>query len=140
MIATHEIEAALDDMVGPSSRPINTMNYLDWGVARAFGMVGGFKVFDEHDNDITAQARAEFAGGPEAFDAFFHDAELQLVRNALAGPTPAEEPELHALGWRLGDDGGIGAKRAQQEIEQAERFNSDPHWRRGRIRGRGRST
>jgi hypothetical protein len=42
VISVHEIEALLDRIVGPNPEPINTMDYLDWGVARAFGMVGGF--------------------------------------------------------------------------------------------------
>lgn len=40
-VSSHEIEALLDRIVGPSPQPINTMDYLDWGVARAFGMMGG---------------------------------------------------------------------------------------------------
>lgn len=44
VVATHEIEAVLDGIVGPNPHPINTVDYLDWGVARAFGMVGGFRV------------------------------------------------------------------------------------------------
>src|SRR5450755_1474167 len=43
-IATHEIETLLDTRVEPNPKPINTLPYLDWGVARAFGMVGGFRV------------------------------------------------------------------------------------------------
>lgn len=42
VIATHEVEEMLDGVVGPSPRPINKMTYLDWGIARAFGIVGGF--------------------------------------------------------------------------------------------------
>ena len=64
VIATHEIEAALDELVGPSSRPINSMDYLDWGVARAFGMVGGFRVFDDTGGDVTSKARAGIPAGP----------------------------------------------------------------------------
>lgn len=134
VVATHEIEAALDALVGPSSDPINTMDYLDWGVARAFGMVGGFKVCDEDGNDVTEQSRLDFPGGPVAFDSLFNSAELELVRNVLAGPTPEDEPAMRALGWRLGDDDGIGQRRADQEIEQVARFNAHPSLRRGRIR------
>ena len=133
-IATHEIEAALDELVGPSSRPINTMNYLDWGVARAFGKVGGFRAFDDAGADVTASARAESPQGPHAFDELLADAELQLIRNVLAGPSPDDEPQLRALGWRPGHYGRVGAKRAEQEMEQAARFEADPSWRRGRIR------
>jgi hypothetical protein len=34
VISAHEIEALLDRIVGPNPEPINTMDYLDWGVAR----------------------------------------------------------------------------------------------------------
>jgi hypothetical protein len=34
VVANHEIEAMLDHVVGPSPNPINSMQYLDWGVAR----------------------------------------------------------------------------------------------------------
>lgn len=31
IIANHEVEALLDVLIGPSTRPINAMDYLDWG-------------------------------------------------------------------------------------------------------------
>jgi hypothetical protein len=42
----------LDRIVGPNPEPINTMDYLDCGVARAFGMVGGFKVRSADGQDV----------------------------------------------------------------------------------------
>jgi hypothetical protein len=42
LVSTHEIEAMLDRRLGPNPKPINRMPYLDWGVARAFGKMGGF--------------------------------------------------------------------------------------------------
>src|SRR5439155_20069210 len=44
VVSVHEIEALLDSLIGPNPNPINTMDYLDWGVLRAFGMVGGIRV------------------------------------------------------------------------------------------------
>lgn len=35
VISVHELEALLDHIVGPNPEPINAMDYLDWGVARA---------------------------------------------------------------------------------------------------------
>ena len=133
VIATHEIEAALDVLVGPSRDPINPMRYLDWGVARAFGMAGGFKVVDQFGNDVTEQARQDFAGGPAAFDQLCRFGELELVRNVLAGPSPEDGPAMRALGWRPSDV-EISRRRAAQEVEQVARFDIDPSWRRGRIR------
>lgn len=134
VIANHEIEAMLDDVVGPSPEPINSMHYLDWGIARAFGKVGGFRVRDAQGIDITDDIRAAFPDGPEAFDAKLFDAELDLQRHVLDGPTPDEVPRLRELGWDPSGTIEISGRRAQQEIEQVDRFNADPHWRRGRIR------
>jgi hypothetical protein len=47
VISAHEIEALLNRLVGRNPEPINTINYLDWDVARAFGMVGGFRIRSE---------------------------------------------------------------------------------------------
>jgi hypothetical protein len=133
-ISTHEIEALLDRLVGPSPTPINTMHYLDWGVARAMGWVGGFKVRDEDGRDTTTEARAQYPGGPDAFDRLFAAAELWLNRRALEGPRTDEEPVMRELGWDpLGTD-GVTRQRLHQEIEQVERFNQHPQWRRGRLR------
>ncbi len=134
VIATHEIEAMLDQAVGPSRNPINKMDYLDWGVARAFGKVGGFRVRGPDGTDVTEEARASWKDGPEALDRFLADAELELQRRVLEGPTPDEEPELQRLGWDPTGTMAIAENRATQEVEQVARFDEDPRWRRGRIR------
>jgi hypothetical protein len=135
IIAKHEVEALLDELVGPSSRPINEMDYLDWGVARAFGMVGGFRIKDsETDEDVTEEAAAKYADGPEAFYRKLAWAELELNRKTLEGPTAEEEPALLADGWNPRAGYEVAAQRAAQEMEQVERFNDDPAWRGERIR------
>lgn len=69
VVRAHEIETMLDARVGPSPDPINEMNYIDWGVMRAFGMNGGLRVRDrETDADVPEKARAEHPGGPAEFD------------------------------------------------------------------------
>jgi hypothetical protein len=133
-ISTHEIEALLDRLVGPNPTPINTMPYLDWGVARAMGWVGGFKVRGENGRDTTAEVRAEYPGGPEAFDRLFAAAELWLNRSVLEGPSIEEEPAMRELGWDPLCTDGVTRQRLHQEIEQVERFNQHPEWRRGRLR------
>lgn len=94
IVSAHEIEAMLDLIAGPSPRPINSMEYLDWGVARAFGLVGGFKVRTSGGEDITAAVRRTHRDGPDAFDSLLGNAELELNRRTIAGPAPDEEPEL----------------------------------------------
>jgi hypothetical protein len=134
VVTAHEVEALLDVIVGPSPDPINTMDYLDWGVARAFGMVGGFRVMSASGEDVTDQARAAHRGGPEAFDHLLATAELNLNRQVIEGPTPEEEPELRAHGYDPAAAYAVAERRAAQEIEQAARFDNEPRWRRGRIR------
>ncbi|MEX2255039.1 MAG: hypothetical protein WEC34_06350 [Acidimicrobiia bacterium] len=134
VIATHEVETLLDEAVGPNPVPINTMDYLDWGVARAFGMMGGFRVRDGDHADITNEVRATWPGGSDAFDAVVAAAELDLNRSVLDGPSADEEPQLRALGWDPTGTIAVTENRARQELEQVERFNADPRWRAGRIR------
>jgi hypothetical protein len=135
-ISTHELETMLDQVVGPSTTPINTMPYLDWGIARAFGRVGGFRIRDkEDDRDVTDEVRAKWPEGPEALDAMFASAELMLNRQVLDGPSsPEEEAELRAVGYDRRGHMGTAQRRAEQELEQVARFDNDPSWRRGRIR------
>jgi hypothetical protein len=59
VISSHEIEALLDQIVGPNPHPINTMDYLDWAVARSFGMVGSFRVRTSSGEDVTAEVRLQ---------------------------------------------------------------------------------
>ncbi len=135
MIANHEVEALLDELVGPSSRPINEMDYLDWGVARAFGMVGGFRVKDSQtDEDVTEEIAAKHPNGPGAFYRKLARAELELNRKTLEGPTTEEERGLRADGWDPRAGYEVAARRAAQEMEQVERFNDHPAWRGERIR------
>jgi len=134
VIATLEVEALLDMIVGPSPTPVTRASYLDWGVARAFGMVGGFQVRDQSGVDVSAEARAAHPKGPEAFDALLQQAEIDLNRRSLEGPASGEEAELRNSGWNPQAAFEVAEKRAQQEVEQVARFDSDERWRRGRIR------
>jgi len=135
VVAEHEIEGLLDRLIGPSPDPINAMNYLDWGVARAFGMVGGFRIKSkDNDEDVTDEVRSRHAAGPEAFDLALMKAELELNRRTLDGPTAEEVPKMRGLGWDPMAAFEVNSRRTTQEMEQVERFNADPSWRRGRIR------
>jgi len=135
MISAHEIEAMLDRIVGPSPNPIIPMDYLDWGVARALGVVGGFKVKSSSSGeDVTAEARSEHPDGPAAFDAILSNAVLELNRKVITGPTPAEEPEMRKRGWNPSSNYEIAERRAAQEIDQVSRFDQYPAWRQGLIR------
>lgn len=136
VVAEHEVEAVLDRLVGPSPSPINVMDYLDWGVARAFGMVGGFRIRStETGEDVTDQVRSTHPLGPEEFDRRLAVAELELNRSTLEGPESEEVADrLRKDGWNPRAGHEVAKRRAQQEIEQVKRFNADPPYRRNRAR------
>lgn len=135
VVAEHEVEGLLDRLIGPSPDPVNAMDYLDWGVARAFGKVGGFRIMskDNHE-DVTDEVRSLYPDGPEAFDRKLAAAEVDLNRKVLEGATAEEEPEMRGRGWDPRSAYQVASRRAEQEREQVERFNADPSWRRARIR------
>lgn len=132
VVATHEVEAMLDGLIGPSSDPVNEMDYLDWGVMRAFGLNGGVRITNtETGEDTTAEARRTFPQGPEAFDRIIWDGILRLNRDVLRGPTPEDEPKMRKDGWDPRAGYAVMERRAQQEVEQVARFDADPEWRKG---------
>lgn len=136
IVAQHEIESVLDRCSGPSQDPINTMDYLDWGVMRAFGMAGGIRIGStDDDEDHTAEARAQHPGGPDAFDRAMFAADLALNRGVLDGPaSPEEESEMRATGWDPRAGYRVAEARAQQEVEFAKVLDANPAWRRQGLR------
>lgn len=83
---------------GASTRPawgaIEALS-LDWGILRAFGRDGILRVMHVEDGDVTAESRARWPGGAQAFDSFVTQAQLGLQRSVLDGP--ADERDAAAL-------------------------------------------
>lgn len=131
-----ELEAALDQLIAPRAQPLYPeVRLLGNGVFHAFGMRGGIIFRNAEGEDVTAQARLEYPEGPDAFDRWKREAELQTERSLLRGPTDEEEAELRANGWRPEVARQIAEQRAEAEREQTERFNTEGgRWRRGRTR------
>lgn len=136
LIADHEVEALLDRLVGPRPVRVNRMSYLDWGVARAFGIVGGFRFIDtESGADVTDRVRREHPLGPDGFDARMHEAELQLNRRTIEGPAnPEEFADLRRRGYDPYAAYRSAQQRAAQENALASNLAAEPEWRRGRTR------
>ena len=133
-IATHEVEALLDNLVGPNPDPVNSMEYLDWGVLRAVGMRGGFQVLNKDGEDVTPAARQRLAGGPDEFDRFLNEAELELNRQVLDGPSPQDKAKLRAQGYRPELILKSYVDEAAAEDNWARLLDQEPRWRRGRLR------
>ncbi len=134
IVVQHEIQAAPDEILGPYPGLVNTTDYLDWGVNRAFGKRGDLRVETHEGHDITDKVRMSYPGGPEAFDAFSSGAQLELNRKVIDGPTLQEEPELKEFGWNPEAVVETYERQAADEVSQARRFDDDPRWRRGRPR------
>lgn len=133
VIRTHEIEAMLDRFVGPSRRPARIMDYLDFGVSRAFGRDGRLRVYRGVE-DVTDEIRSQCPDGPEAFDDFVMKAELELNRKVIKGPESHEVEDLNELGWNPSAVIEVLERRAQEELDQVARFDLNPRWRLGRIK------
>jgi hypothetical protein len=129
-----EVEAAVDLIACPRPEPYAAVPVLCQGVLQAFGKRGGLRIRNESGEDVTAEARRKWRGGPMQFDAWQADAERQLDRSVLRGPTDAEAPELRAIGWDPTTARQGANQRATQEREQAGRLAAEPRWRRGRLR------
>ena len=134
VVATHEIEALLDHIVGPNPEPINTMDYLDWGVFRAFGLDGSIRVESAEGRDVTNQVRQSFLHGPQVFDEILLEGILKLNRQVIDGPSPEEDAEFREQGYDPIRVLEQFEKEAANEVEFAHRLNDDPKWRRGRLR------
>ena len=129
-----EIEAMLDQRVGPSRNPLRSVNYLDWGVMRAFGIVGTPRILNHAGIDVTDDRMASYPQGPAGLQRLLVDAELELSRQVMEAPTPAEEFDALIFGWHPSQIRQIGRRRAEQEVRQSNLFDNHPEARRGRIR------
>lgn len=129
-----ELEAAIDAVAHPRPQRYAQVPVLGQGALQAFGKRGGLRIRSQAGEDVTEAARLEWPHGPEDFDRWQADAELQLDRSVLRGPTDAEAPTLRANGWDPTTARRTAEQRAAQEREQAARLTAEPRWRRGRLR------
>jgi hypothetical protein len=129
-----ELQEAFCRLLGEAARVYDPLPLIGNGGMQALGMRGDLRVRDGEQQDVTDDARARWPGGPEAFDTWRRDAERQLNRALLAGPSEDEKQELREEGWSPEKAMEVTKKRAQQENEQAARLAKEPRWRRGRLR------
>ena len=134
IVATHEIEALLDQIVGPNPKPINSMNYLDWGVYRAMGMDGSMRVQSADGIDVTEEVRQSFPQGSQVFDQIVSQAALEFNRQIIDGPSPEEDSEFRKQGYNPEKILEPYEQEAANELGQARLLDDEKKWRRGRLR------
>jgi hypothetical protein len=129
-----EIEAVLDEMVGARAQPYEALPLLGFGVGPSLGLVGGLRIRNKAGEDKTAEARAAFPDGPEAFDRKMIELNHHFEREILRGPADEQVEQLRADGWHPEVARRDAAQRAAAEQAQVANLDTDPRWRRGRLR------
>ena len=121
VVATHEIEALLDQVVGPNPQPIGTMNYLNSGGYQGLGIVGDIKLETASGKDATSGLQ-RLLDDPQAWDAFLQEVRSQLNRKEIEGPIPKEELKLREKGWNPDGIHDAYAREAKAETELANQL------------------
>ncbi len=128
-----ELDAAIAQLIGTPHRFENGQ-LLGWGVLQSFGRRGGLSVHSAEEGNVTARTRQSWPGGPAAFDAWSREADLQLTRAVLSGPTDEGVEDMRARGWDPTVARRIAEDRAGSERELVARLNAEPSYRRDRVR------
>lgn len=129
-----ELQEAFCRLLGERARIYSALPLIGNSGMQALGMQGELRIRDQEQQDVTDKVRADWPGGTEAFDTWRRDAERQMNRGLLKGPSEDEKQELREAGWSPEKAMEVTKKRAQQENEQATRLAEEPRWRRGRLR------
>lgn len=120
-----ELDVALAGLLGEDRVLLPGLPLLGSGIFWAFGRVG--LRFHDGTTDTTDFIR-------KAVPNVYENVHSRFERAMLRGPQDHELDDLRARGW-IADAGTLVAeRRAQQEREQAARFNLDTAWRTGRLR------
>jgi hypothetical protein len=127
-----EIEAAIDALVGKSHSAEEGIPLIGQSALWAFGMRGGLIIKGEgHD----AEQRLRYQLGDQRFDKMMAHFNREAERALLTEPDEDSESELRQKGVYAPEvPYQHQEQRAQQEREQADRFDQNPEWRRGRLR------
>ena len=128
-----ELEAVLDARVGRRAIPYVTLDLIGTGFGHAFGVNGQLQIRDALGSAPEA-IRRDWPGGAEEHDRWLAKAQDMGEWMMLRGPQDEDLEDLAANGFDPAAARRGQEIRAQQEREQAERFDEDPRWRRGRIR------
>ena len=128
-----ELEAVLDVFVGHRTVPYSTLEVVGSGWGHAFGIQGQLRIESEAGGSTEA-IRADWPGGPRAHDEFLAELQRHGERAMLEGPADDELDELRKDGYDAATAKRGAERRAEQEREQAARFDQEPRWRRGRLR------
>lgn len=133
LVMRFELEAIIDGRIGPRPEPYAPLDIYGTGFGRAFGISGQLNIHST-TGDSPDQIRQEWPGGPEVYDSYLSELRYMGEWMMLRGPTDDDMSDLPAAGFDPSVARRGQGRRAQQEREQAARFDDESRWRRGRIR------
>lgn len=134
IVATHEMESLLDQMIGPNPTPISSTDYLTWGIWGAMGRSFNLRIVSDCGSDVTSINRQSFPEGPYEFDRVLAKAKLEFNRQILEGPSKADESEFRLQGYNPKAILELYEQEANTEESLARQLDQYPNWRRGRLR------
>jgi len=131
VVMEFELTAMLDRCAkAPSLLPMIPL--IGRGVRHAVGLQSGLRIMGP-SGDETDGMRENM--GAKVFDDFVAQANLDLERSVLRGPTHNNEVKnMAALSWNPEAVMQVAETRADQERALTLRLNGEERWRRGRLR------
>jgi len=124
----HEVEALLDQQIGPVESPLSSEKYCSWGLSFA----------QRPESPPFVHLRQLLNSGAidmSDVDPGFRGEMLSYHRQCFAGPaTEVEELKWRNAGWRPERSDELFADRVTLHRETQASLDSEPRWRKGRIR------
>ena len=121
LIMRLELEALLDASIGARPTPYAPLRLLGEGVGHAFGVRGQLELREDSQ-------------GPAKVDTLRDELQYMAEWMILRGPRDEDLPHLAEHGFDPTVSRRSQTERVAQELEQRDRLDEDPRWRRGRLR------
>lgn len=128
VVASHEVEALFNEIIGPNPNPFGFVKYLDWGVMRSAGLDGRLRVMKGEDKDVTEEFVRNYPD-KEFLLSTLRKGFLDLNRSVIEGPSPEDEPEFRSNGWNPENLLEQYKMRAQFEKLFVKELDEDPRYR-----------
>ena len=128
IVVSHEVEALLNEIIGPNPNPIGFERYLNWGVMGSAGLDSLPPDINRDGKDVTEEwfwnyPDKEYLWSP------LRMVLLDLNRSVIDGPSPENEAKLRANGWNPERLLAQYKKRAEFEKVIVKQLDEDPRYR-----------
>ena len=128
VVASHEVEALLNMVIGPNPKPFGFVNYLDWGVMRAAGLDGRPCVVDRDGKDVTEEVFENYPD-KEYLASTLWEGLMDLNRSVIDGPGPEKIAEFRRGGYNPDKLLAPYSEIARLEEDLLKQLDEDPRYR-----------